>query len=123
MIRRPFNNEVEMKYAVLICLVVLFLTSCASPRIGGMSTSPKDGLLMVYVPAGDFRMASDARPPDQKPAHSVYLDSFWIDRTDVTKAMYAKCVSADACSQPNTLSFAAHSNYCGNSHFDNYPVI
>ena len=31
------------------------------------------------------------------PKHTVYLDAFWIDRTEVTNAQYQKCTDADAC--------------------------
>ncbi|MBK7319274.1 SUMF1/EgtB/PvdO family nonheme iron enzyme [Candidatus Villigracilis affinis] len=30
--------------------------------------------------------------PNEKPIHQVNLDAFWIDQTEVTNAMYAKCV-------------------------------
>lgn len=51
-----------------------------------------DGMVMVYVPAGEFAMGAaegdvDAQP-DEKPRHSVWLDAFWIDRTEVTNAMF-----------------------------------
>ena len=31
---------------------------------------------------------------DEKPQHKVTLDAFWIDRTEVTNAMFAKFVAA-----------------------------
>jgi formylglycine-generating enzyme required for sulfatase activity len=59
---------------------------------------------MVYVPAGEFLMGSTDDDPDaydyEKPQHTVYLDAFWIDRTEVTNAQYRRCVEADACKKP-----------------------
>ena len=53
-------------------------------------TRQKDGMLMVYIPAGDFIMGSDNGSNDEKPPHTVNLDGFWIDQTEVTNAMYAQ---------------------------------
>ncbi|MCS6994880.1 MAG: formylglycine-generating enzyme family protein, partial [Anaerolineales bacterium] len=52
----------------------------------------RDGMEMVYVPAGEFLMGSPAGVgwSDERPQHVVYLDAFWIDRTEVTNAMYAR---------------------------------
>ena len=51
---------------------------------------------MVYVPEGIFTMGSTKYDPDvydyEKPQHAVYLDAFWIDRTPVTNAEYARFV-------------------------------
>jgi formylglycine-generating enzyme required for sulfatase activity len=65
----------------------------------------KDGSVMVYVPAGTFWMGSSDEDIDallaecggckrewyasEQPQHEVYLDAFWIDRTEVTNAQYA----------------------------------
>jgi formylglycine-generating enzyme required for sulfatase activity len=57
---------------------------------GSIQTRPKDGMLMVYIPAGEFTMGSDVNNNDEKPAHKVNLDGFWIDQTEVTNAMYAQ---------------------------------
>ncbi len=66
--------------------------------IGSTQVSPVDGMTLVYVPAGEFLMGSadsdsDA-DSDEKPQHKVTLDAFWIDRTEVTKDQYQKCVAA-----------------------------
>lgn len=77
--------------------------------------SDKDGMAMVYVPAGEFLMGSmDAdsqASSDEKPQHKVYLDAFWIDRTEVTNAQYNECVQTGACTA---------SRYAGDSSFNAY---
>jgi formylglycine-generating enzyme required for sulfatase activity len=51
---------------------------------------------MVLVPAGEFRMGSDAPDAygDEKPPHTVYLDAYCIDRTPVTNAEFSAFVQA-----------------------------
>jgi formylglycine-generating enzyme required for sulfatase activity len=51
--------------------------------------SASDGMVMVYVPAGEFEMGSEVGERNEFPLHSVYLEAFWIDQTEVTNAMYA----------------------------------
>jgi len=80
----------------------------AEASIGDTWTRPADGMVMVYVPAGEFLMgSSDAdgqARDDEKPQHTVYLDAYWIDRTEVTNAQYRKCVEAGACREPECWS-------------------
>ena len=90
-----------------------------TPTLGVGSTmiSPKDGMKLLYVPAGNFLMGSTDSDTnanyDEKPQHVVYLNAYRIDQTDVTNAMYAKCVSAGACNQPTKLSSFTRSRYYG----------
>ena len=44
---------------------------------------------MVYVPEGKFTMGSNDGDPDEQPVHTVYLDAYWMDRTEVTNTMFA----------------------------------
>jgi formylglycine-generating enzyme required for sulfatase activity len=78
---------------------------------------------MMYVPAGDFTMGSDDGESNEKPVHTVYLDAFWIDKFEVTNALYKKCVDAGKCQQPSSPKSSTRDSYYGNSSFDNYPVI
>jgi eukaryotic-like serine/threonine-protein kinase len=71
-----------------------------TPAPGAIWVEPKTGIEFVYVPAGEFTMGSDDGGFDERPAHTVYLDAFWIMKTEVTNAQYKQCVDADACEQP-----------------------
>ena len=61
--------------------------------LGSTVVSAKDGMVMVYVPAGDFEMGSNEYE-DEQPIHTVYLDAYLIDRIEVTNAMFATFVNA-----------------------------
>lgn len=99
-------------------------TPLSTPTIGIRSMiSPVDGMTMMYVPAGEFQMGSEDGGDDEKPVHTVYLDGYWIDQTEVTNEMYAKCVQAGECNPPSSIESFFHDNYFGNSEFDDYPVI
>ena len=82
-----------------------------------------DGMTMVYIPAGTFKMGSDTGGDNEKPVHDVNLDAFWIDRTEVTNAQYARCVSAGKCADPSETKSATRSSYYGDSQYADYPVI
>ncbi|MFM8320313.1 MAG: SUMF1/EgtB/PvdO family nonheme iron enzyme, partial [Chloroflexota bacterium] len=86
-----------------------------------------DGMLQVYIPAGEFQMGSDPADrqagDEEKPAHAVYLRAYWIDRTEVTNAMYARCEAAGDCQPPAQRASKTRPDYYGAAGFENYPVI
>ena len=51
--------------------------------------SEKDGMELMYMPAGEFLMGSE----EDGNIHAVYLDAFWIDRTEVTNDMFRRFVN------------------------------
>jgi len=61
--------------------------------IGSTWIRPADGMVMVYVPAGEFTMGNDRGDPDEQPFHTVTLDGYWIDQTEVTNTFFEKFMS------------------------------
>lgn len=60
---------------------------------------------MVWIPGGEFSMGSEDPKKgtvsgacesmhDSRPIHRVYVDGFWMDRTEVTNAQFKKFVRA-----------------------------
>jgi formylglycine-generating enzyme required for sulfatase activity len=66
-------------------------------RWSGRTKAPAGGPPgMVWVSGGEFTMgtASDLGWPDEKPAHRVRVDGFWMDATEVTNAQFRAFVEA-----------------------------
>ncbi|MGE5376116.1 MAG: formylglycine-generating enzyme family protein [Bacteroidota bacterium] len=96
-----------------------------TPTASNLRTSPIDGMPQVYIPAGTFRMGGmDARSaPDERPAHYVTLDAYWMDQLEVTNAMYILCLQSGSCTPPQSLKSAHRLEYFNNPEFKDYPVI
>jgi len=84
-------------------------------------TDPK-GVTMRLVPAGEFTMGSETYD-DEKPIHQVYLDAYYMDKYEMTNALYETCVSAGVCDPPQQTSSYTHTSYYGDSQYADYPVI
>ncbi len=99
----------------------------SAPAASLTQVSPKDGMVVINIPAGDFLMGSadsdKEANSDEKPQHKVYLDAFWIDKTEVTNAMYALCVRAGACSSLIETRSFARAGYYNSPQYKDYPVI
>jgi sulfatase modifying factor 1 len=66
----------------------------------------KTPLGMTWIPGGEFSMGAQNPPDmqhdmvsmkateDSRPVHRVYVDGFWMDKTDVTNAEFARFVAA-----------------------------
>ncbi len=64
------------------------------PDIGSTRISETDGMTLVYVPGGDFSMGSDSSSyANERPVHTVFLDSYWIDQTEVTNVMFGTFIT------------------------------
>jgi len=93
-------------FTLCLFLSCLSLTACLPTPTPSPPPAPLppqqraiDGMDVVHVPAGDFIMGGDSAEDydDEKPAHSVYLDGFWIDKYEVSNAQYRSCVEAGVC--------------------------
>jgi len=79
------------------------------------------GVKMVVVPAGDFIMGSDDFY-NAKPAHTVYLDTFYIDKYEVNNAAYKLCEKAGLCNAPVNPNTFSRYGYYSDPKYVNYPV-
>jgi formylglycine-generating enzyme required for sulfatase activity len=115
-------------------------TTAATLAIGSTWTRPADGMVMVPVPEGEFTMGLSADKAleicqrlydncirssftDEEPSHTVLLDAYWIDQTEVTNAMYSLCVKSGSCQPPHSTTAATRPSYYGDSYYGDYPVI
>lgn len=82
-------------------------------------TSATDGMIQVYVPEGEFimGMTHNHKFPDS-PEHIVYLDDFWMDKVEVTNAMYLKCLQANGCTTP-----VSDNVYYDNWIYRDHPIV
>ena len=103
------------------------ITPPPAAKAGDTWTSPVDGMLMAYIPPGEFWMGAvpgdDSATPDEKPQHAVTLDGFWIDTTEVTNAMYRLCVQSRACWQPVYPNSYLRVEYYTQEQYSEYPVV
>jgi serine/threonine-protein kinase len=103
-----------------LTLLTAAVTGCScgpEPSLGDTRIRPTDGMVMVYVPGGEFTMGSTDEEmdyalalcseycdetcinlyggcerdwfDDEQPTHDVALDGFWFDRTEVTNEQFA----------------------------------
>jgi len=111
----------------------------ACTQTGQRWFSPMDGMPVMCVPAGKFLMgASDADIQkilalcvecksdwfaDAQPQNEIILDAFWIDQTEVTNGMYARCVNAGACQPPTSFFSGEVAHYYDDAQYNDYPVL
>jgi formylglycine-generating enzyme required for sulfatase activity len=81
--------------AALVAVSIVIAAQKASPPpepvLSGGAPSPKE---MVWVPGGTFLMGSDSKyaTANERPAHSVRVQGFWMDATEVTNDEFAEFV-------------------------------
>jgi len=77
---------------------------------------------MIYIPGGLFQMGS-ALLSNTGPVHSVSLDPFYIDMTEVTNGQWHACVDAGSCDPPKVLTDYNGQPYYDEPAYREYPVV
>jgi formylglycine-generating enzyme required for sulfatase activity len=99
---------------------------------GAQKSRPKDGMILIIVPAGQFLMGSsplDGFGPDlspyenEFPQHEVQVAAFWIDQTEVTNAQYQLCVEDGHCSPPKKPPDRQLSYHFDDPSYARHPVV
>ena len=76
--------------AGFILVVLLTLSGCQKSLPAPSTITTSSGIEMVLIPAGSFEMGSRHGPEDERPVHKVWIDSFLMDRYEVTQAEFEK---------------------------------
>ena len=94
------NNHLKTDGLRLLAIgvVAAVVTYSFVSAMRGWHTAPRQVAPagMVWIPGDEFNMGTDSDLgwPDEKPAHRVRVDGFWMDETDVTNAQFRKFVEA-----------------------------
>jgi len=80
----------------LLILLALSIASCEkkaeeTPQI----ITTKTGIEMVAIPTGWFQMGNSGGEADESPVHKVLVDSFLMDRYEVTQEQYEKLINGN----------------------------
>jgi formylglycine-generating enzyme required for sulfatase activity len=106
----PINKNIQQELAQYGCfgvllntiLIGLALTIIVQNNVAVAAVpvktdhKPSASTGMVLIPGGEFKMGNDKTMsrPDERPAHLVRVDSFWMDTTEVTNAEFGRFVEA-----------------------------
>ena len=105
-------------------------TITSTPTVTPTSTSTPIPGEMLLVPSGDFFMGCNPDNnagfncvADEIPQITVSLSTYEIDKYEITNGLYAQCVAANICREPNYFSSTTHPSYYDNPIYANYPVV
>ncbi|MBI5032415.1 MAG: SUMF1/EgtB/PvdO family nonheme iron enzyme [Chloroflexi bacterium] len=111
--RSTIDNKIRIGL-IIAFIVGLVLLSVSLYR----AMQPKFDNDLVRIPAGEFIMGSDSGRSDERPKHLVYLDTFEIDRYELTNAQYRHFLQVTERTVPRYWS--------GDEYppgLENYPVV
>jgi formylglycine-generating enzyme required for sulfatase activity len=75
---------------------------------------------MVAMPAAEYALLGAS---DDEPVGSVRLNAFFLDRFEVTNALYRSCVDIGKCVWPKSANSATRADYFTNPAFNDFPVV
>ena len=93
------------------------ITTTTTPK----TSTPSVPLGMVLIPTGEFQMGS-GESDDEQPVHTVYIDSFYMDKYEVTNAQYKAFVNANPKWRKDQILSVYHDgDYLKHWNGNNYP--
>jgi formylglycine-generating enzyme required for sulfatase activity len=137
------KSRIPVVFCLVITSILVIPLIFTNVKASNASSTP-DATYLVYLPivstgvrghmttilAGEFQMGCDpehnggyAYSPDQLPLHTVYLDAYRIDITEVTNTQYAHCVVVGSCMPPWDYSSTSRPSYYDNPTYADYLVI
>ena len=105
-----------MKIKIFYYVLTLLLIGLAA---NGQELENKDAS-MLLIPAGEFTMGMNQAGADYNPAHRVVIDSFYMDKHEVTNSEYYKFSQETGYKLPETWGTSI---FRSGMDFPNHPVI
>ena len=103
------NGQQMMIWAGMSLVAGILCLGAAEPQSskGGQVLSPAvgrggDGAPMILIPAGPYIMGSNDGLPNERPEHTVTLDSYYVDQYEVTLSLYRKFLESTKQESPST---------------------
>ncbi len=124
--KRQKVSRLALGVAAVLWAVVLMIVLFKSTSTSVTKVRSKDRMAMVYVPEGKFTMGSnesDSKWDNERPEHEVHLNSYWIDKYEVSNAQYGMCVRDGSCTIPKNPSFSSTGQYEGFARNNHFPVV
>jgi sulfatase modifying factor 1 len=81
----------------VVALIIFYGGRFRSPVVQAVG---KNGAPIVLIPPGSFLMGSSDGEPNEKPVHTVYLPGFYMDKNEVTTALYVRFLEATGRDKP-----------------------
>jgi formylglycine-generating enzyme required for sulfatase activity len=82
---------------------------------------PDNSKNMALIPSGEFNMGKNSSSPsDWQPEHKVYVDSFYLDKCEVTNKQYYEFCQATKRALPE---FWGMKEFKSSLDFPDYPVV
>ncbi|MEZ4869996.1 MAG: SUMF1/EgtB/PvdO family nonheme iron enzyme [Caldilineaceae bacterium] len=136
-LRTQATSRVQQAQATTTALAVDVRTQMVTQAPALQPLAERFNMLFVEVPAGEFQMGSPegVGDSDEHPQHTVALDTFWINQTEVTNAQYRPFIEAGGYQQDQWWTDAGRQwrdenkitqPYYWNAadwNGDNYPVV
>ncbi|MBI5821006.1 MAG: SUMF1/EgtB/PvdO family nonheme iron enzyme [Verrucomicrobia bacterium] len=90
------SASLTVQFTRCACIAACLACGCGveekagSPPVALPTIQTKSGSEMVLIPAGEFVMGHAGGKPDEVPAHTVRVEAFLMDRTEITQQQFAK---------------------------------
>ena len=77
------------------CLVIIFCSLCLNSNLKFVAKNDSAHHNMVFITGGNFEMGADndQAQQDEYPKHKVAVNSFWMDKNEVTNAQFTQFVN------------------------------
>lgn len=116
-------KNVELFFAVLIGILSILLVSCTTGGLYQKGASVKEGSDgMVVIPRGWFIMGLNEGDLNERPEHEVFLDTFMIDKYEVSAKGFAEFLNEKGNPKDKYFSSDKYSTVIGVSYVNGKAV-